>query len=130
MALDVEKELKIFWIAGIIVLIIFGLWYFISPESVGVAFNWPFWDPYSTRGVGGIYLAWGIIAIMLYKDLDNWDKIESWLLFAIIVQVLGIINTFIGLIVYGIPIVTLLLGLIIAIFFAVLGIHIWIQKRK
>ncbi|MFW9899328.1 MAG: hypothetical protein ACFFDO_08735, partial [Candidatus Thorarchaeota archaeon] len=118
MALDVEKELKIFWIAGTIVLIIFGLWYFISPESVGVVFNWPFWDPVSTRTLGGIYITWAIIAIMLYKELDNWDKIESWILFAIIVQVFGLIGSIIGIVAYNVSIGSALLGLIINIFFA------------
>ena len=33
MAFDVEKELKLFWLAGIIVLIFYGLWLFISYES-------------------------------------------------------------------------------------------------
>ena len=130
MALDVDKELKIFWLCGIIVLIIFGLWYFISPESVNVVFNWPFWDPTASRALGGIYIAWAIIGIMLYKELDNWDKIESWILFVIIVQVFGLIGGIIGIVAYNIPIGSALLGLIINIFFAVLGIHIWIQKRK
>ncbi|MFX0186577.1 MAG: hypothetical protein ACFE8A_02455 [Candidatus Hodarchaeota archaeon] len=130
MALDVEKELKIFWIAGIIVLIIFGLWWFISPESSGAAFNWPFWDPQSTRGVGGLYLTWAIVVITLYKDLDNWDKIESWVLFGIIAQIFSIINNIIGLVLYNIPIGAFLLSVIINVFFTILGIHIWIQKRK
>ena len=130
MALDVEKELKIFWLGGMIVLLIFGLWYFISPESVDAAFNWPFWDPVTTRVVGGIYLAWLIVIILLYKDLDNWEKIESWVLFGILMQIFGLINTIIGFVAYNTPIGSVLLALIIYIFFAVLGFHIWIQKRK
>ena len=130
MALDVEKEIKIFWLCGVIVLIIFGLWWFISPESSGAAFNWPFYDPQATRGVGGLYLCWAIVIIILYKDIDNWDKIESWVLFGTLSQFFGIINNIIGLVAYNIPIVSFVLGIIINIFFAVLGIHIWIQKRK
>jgi len=130
MALDVEKELKIYWYCGIIVMLIFGLWYFISPESILTVFNWPFWDPAISRAVGGIYLAWLIVVILLYKDLDNWDKIESWVLFGNLIQIFGIIGAIINMIAYNISISTLLVGLIINIFFAVLGFHIWIQKRK
>ena len=126
----VDKEIKIWWFAGMAVLIIFGLWYLILPETVPVVFGMPFKDPATIRGVGGIYLSWAIIGLMLYKALDNWDKIESWVLFGIIAQIFGIINNIISIVAYNIPIGAFLLGLIINIFFAVLGIHILIQKRK
>ena len=130
MALDVEKELKIWWLCGIIVLIIFGLWWFITPETLAAMVNYPYYDPVAVRVIGGIYLAWAIILIRLYKERDNWEKIENWILFSLIVQILTIIANLIGLIAYNIPIVNLLLALIINILFVIVGIHIWIQKRK
>ena len=126
----VDKEIKIWWIAGMAVLIVFGLWYLISPESLIKVFGSPFWDPAAGRGIGGIYLAWAIIAIMLYKEMDNWDKIESWVYFGTLVNGLGVIISIINIILYNISILTALTGLIINIFFTILGIHILMQKRK
>ena len=39
MAFDVEKEIKIYWILGIIVVMVYGLWLFISPEAYAAVNN-------------------------------------------------------------------------------------------
>ena len=130
MAIDIEKELKIYWICGIIVLLIFGLWYFISVETMVIVFNYPYFDPLITRVLGACYIAWLIILLRLYKERDNWEKIEDWILFSLIVQILTIIANIIGLIAYNIPIGGFLLSTIVNILFVIVGIHIWIQKRK
>ena len=130
MALDVDKEIKIYWILGLIVLLIYGLWLFISPESYVVAVNWPYFAPVTARIVGAIYIAWAIVVIMLYKELDNWEKIESWMLFAVISNLLTLIASIIGLVVYNIPLGSVIIGMISTSFFVIVGIHILIQKRK
>ena len=131
MALDVDKELKIYWYCGIITLLIFGLWYFISPESLLTVFNWPFWDPNFVRTGGAIYIAWAIVTLKIYlKDIDQWEKIENWLIFAIMVQILTIIVDIISLILYNIPLGAFLTSVLINLFFIILGIHILMQKRK
>ena len=131
MALDVEKEIKIYLILGFIVMIIFGLWYFVSPESLVVVFNWPFWDPYANRTIGAFFIAWAIIVLKLYfKDIDQWEKLENWVIFGTLVQIMGIISSTISLVLYNIPISGFLTGVIINIFFIILGIHILMQKRE
>ena len=131
MALDVEKELKIFWIAGMIVLIIYGLWFFISYESYhAILGSAGYFDPNLGRIVGGIFIAWVVIMIRLYKKLDNWEKIEEWVLFGVMVQILMAIAQIISMIMYNILSAGTIIAIIINIFFAVLGIHIIIQKRK
>ena len=101
MALDIEKEIKIFWIAGIIVLIFYGLWFFISYESynaimdVGIYFS-----PVAGRIIGAIFIAWLVIMIMLYKKLDNWEKIEEWVLFSVMANILILIAFIIGIVMY------------------------------
>jgi hypothetical protein len=130
MALDIEKELKIWWLCGIIVMLIFGLWYFISVDTLAALFNYPYLAPVTGRVIGGVYLAWAIIFIRLYKERDNWEKIENWVLFSLIVQILTIITNIIGLIAFNLTIGNTFLPLIINVLFVIVGIHIWIQKRK
>ena len=131
MALDVEKELKIFWIAGIIVLLIYGLWFFISYESyyaiLGVA---PYFAPVTARLVAAMFIAWLVIMIRLYNELDNWEKIEEWTLFGVMVQILMIIAQIIGITMYNMLSAGTIIAIIINLFFVILGIHILIQKRK
>ena len=131
MALDIEKELKIFWIAGMIVLLIYGLWFFISYESyyaiLGVA---PYFAPVTARIVAAMFIAWLVIMIRLYKKLDNWEKIEEWVLFGVMAQILILIATIIGIIMYNLLSAGTVIAIIVNLFFIILGIHIIIQKRK
>ncbi|MFX0186586.1 MAG: hypothetical protein ACFE8A_02500 [Candidatus Hodarchaeota archaeon] len=131
MALDVNKELKIFWIAGLIVLLVYGLWFFISYESyhalLGVA---GYFAPVTARVVGAVFISWAIIVIRLLKKLDNWEKIEEWVLFAVMSQILVLIAEIIGIVVYNLLTAGTIIVIIINIFFAIVGIHIIIQKRK
>ena len=130
MALDVEKELKIYWIIGLIVLLVYGLWLFISVESYYVVVNSPYFSPVAGRIVGALYIAWAVIAIRILKEIDNWDKIENWMIFAVISNLLTMISQIIGIVVYNVSISTYIIGIIINIFFVIVGIHIILQKRK
>ena len=129
MALDVEKELKINFILGFIVLIYYGLWIFISYESWVAVHNWPLFDPVVGRYLGGVFIAWAVIALKLLRELDNWERVENWIIFSLIVNILGSISFIISIIVYTTNPINII-NLIINIFFAVLSIHILIQKRK
>ena len=130
MALDVDKELKIYFIVGLIVLLIYGLWLFISAESWIAVNNWPYFTPVALRIVAALYINWAIILVMLWKELDNWEKIESWMIFSAISNILTLIAQIIGIVVYNFSIVTVLTGMILNIFFAIVSIHIIMQKRK
>ncbi|MFX0187625.1 MAG: hypothetical protein ACFE8A_07815 [Candidatus Hodarchaeota archaeon] len=131
MALDVEKELKIFWIAGMIVLIIYGLWFIISYETYHAVLGQAgYFDPVMARLVAAMFIAWLVVLIRLYKQLDNWEKIEEWVLFGVLVQILMIIVQIMGIAMYNILNAGTIIAIIINIFFTILGIHIIIQKRK
>ncbi|TFG24234.1 MAG: hypothetical protein EU529_05010 [Promethearchaeota archaeon] len=131
MAFDVEKEIKIWWITGIIVLLVYGVWLYISPESYRALLgSHRYFDPVSSRIIGGIYIAWAIIGIRIFKKLDNWEKIEEWMYFGVMVQILILIAEIIGIVMYGIFGVGVIIVIIINIFFTILGIHIIMQKRE
>ena len=131
MALDIEKEIKIYWIVGLIVLLIYGLWLFISAEFYyAIMGGGPYFSPVALRIVAALYITWAIILVMLWKELDNWEKIESWMIFSAISNILTLIAQIIGIVVYNFSIVTVLTGMILNIFFAIVSIHIIMQKRK
>ena len=74
MALDLEKEIKIVFIAGFIVDFIYGLWFLISPESWYAAVNWPFNDPVAARTIAAFVLALGIVNLKVAKEADQWER--------------------------------------------------------
>lgn len=131
MALDIEKELKIYWILGLIVVLIYGLWFFISYESYyALTGGGPYFHPVLGRIIGGMFISWAIIIIRLYKKLDNWEKIEEWMLFTVMTNILVLIAEIIGIIVYNLLTGGTIIVIIINIFFVIVGIHIIMQKRK
>jgi hypothetical protein len=128
--MDIEKELKIYWILGIIVLLIYGLWFFISYESYyAISGGGAYFHPVIARVLGGVYIAWTVVLLKLYKEIDNWEKIESWMLFAVLMNIFTLISEFIGIVVYNILTAGAIIVIIIDIFFIIVGIHIIMQKR-
>ena len=114
-----------------IVLVIYGLWLFIAYESYHTILGTAgYYAPVMSRLVGAMFIAWLVIMIRLYNQLDNWDKIEEWVLFTIMVQILMIIAQIIGIAIINIFSAGSIIAIIINLFFVIVGIHIWIQKRK
>ena len=129
MALDVDKELKIYVYIGLIVLLFYGLWLFIAYETYYAVFGGIF-APGAGRMIGAIYLGWAIAIIRLLKHLDNWEMWENWIIMAVVSTGLNIIISIIDLIVYNAPLLASIITIIWGIFFSIVGIHIIIQKRK
>lgn len=129
--MDVDKELKIYVYIGLIVLIVFGLWLFISAESYHVAMGGgPYFSPVTSRYLGGVYIGWAVAIIPLLKKLDQWEFIENWMTLAVIANATGLIACIIGIVAYNIAIGSLIVSIILNLFFTIVGIHIIIQKRK
>lgn len=129
MALDIEKEIKMVFIAAFIIDMIFGLWYLISPESWYAAVNWPFSDPVAARIVGALLTALAIINLKAYKEADQWEKIENIVIYSTIWCILGAISMIIGHIIFNLP-PGAIVNTVLLIVFAILMGHIYIQKRK
>ena len=128
--MDIEKEIKIYLILGFIVLVYYGLWLFISYESWVAVNNWPLFDPAVGRYLGATYVGWAIILLkILLKEIDEWEKLENWIIFGVVVNIFGAVAGIISVTAYTLPLVSII-NIIINIFFALMGIHILIQKRK
>ena len=129
MALDIEKEIKIMFLAAFIVSIIYGLWYLISVESWVALVDWPYLDPVAGRTIGSFLTAMAIVDLKAFKEANEWEKIENVVILGAIWCTLGAISAIIGFIAFNLP-PSAWLTTIILIVFAILNIHIYIQKRK
>ena len=129
MALDVEKEIKITFIVGFIITIIYGLWFLISVESWVAATNWPYLDPVAGRTLGSIFTALAIVLLKAFKEADEWERIENIVLFMALFCILGAIMSIYCQIAFNLPLINII-NIIIHIVLAILNTHIYIQKRK
>jgi hypothetical protein len=129
MALDIEKEIKINFIALFIVAIIYGLWYLISVESWVAATNWPYLDPVAGRVLGGIFTTIAIISLKAFKEADQWEKIENIVIFMLLACIFEAIISIYCQIAFNLP-PSAILNIIIYVVFAILNLHILMQKRK
>ncbi len=129
MALDIEKEIKINFIVFSIISGIYGLWFLISVESWVAATNWPYLDPVAGRMLGSIFTALAIICIKAFKEAEEWEKIENIVLFQALFCIFALIMSIYCQIAFNLPPVAIV-NIIIYVVFAILNIHIYLQKRK
>jgi len=110
MALDIEKEIKIYWICLIIILLIYTVLEFLVLT-------------------GALFLAWAIVLIRQYKDINTWEKIEKWILFTITVAIiLAVVQVYFIITIIGA--ISAVIAFIILVLLLIVGTHIWIRKRK
>ena len=129
MALDIEKEIKINFLVFSIISGIYGLWFLISVESWVVATNWPYLDPVAGKIIGSLLTPLAIICIKAFKEADQWEKIENVVLFVALYCIFGAIMMTYSQIAYSLPPVNIV-NIILCAVFAILNIHIYLQKRK
>ena len=99
MSKEILKGFKILILIFSVVLLIFGIWFFLAIESWVTLFAWPYLDPIAGHYIGGFAIAMGIVGILTYKIVD-WERMEIitifiilWLLFGLIAMIWGIILT-------------------------------------
>jgi hypothetical protein len=126
---DIEKEIKINFILFAIIGAVYGLWLLLSVETWVVATNWPYLDPVAGKMLGSILFPWAIIAIKAYKEADQWEKIENTVLFIALFSIVALIASIFSQIAYNLPPVNIINIIIFAVF-AILNLHIYMQKRK
>ncbi len=129
MEFDIEQEIKITFIVGFIVAIIYGLWFLISVESWVATTNWPYLDPLAGRILGSILTSLAIVLLKAYKERDEWEKIENLVIFMAGYCILAAIMSIFSHVAFNLPDANII-NIIIYIVLGILNTHIYIQKRK
>ena len=129
MEFDIEQEIKITFIVGIIIGLIYGLWFLISVESWVAVTNWPYYDPVAGRLLGSIFTPLALVLLKAFKERDEWEKIENIVIFMAGYCILGAIMSIIGQVLFNLPAANII-TIIICLVLGILNTHIYIQKRK
>ncbi|MHA2191555.1 MAG: hypothetical protein ACXAAP_15145 [Candidatus Thorarchaeota archaeon] len=86
---EIPSFAKYIFLFGFIVSMIFGAWYFVSPESWSTITGWPSEDA-SMRVLGSFLIMLAIAGILAYRA-TSWKEVEIYVLMIILWTILGII---------------------------------------
>jgi hypothetical protein len=123
---EIPSYARYIFLLGFIVSLIFGVWYFVSPESWSDFTGWTL-EISATRMVGALLLMLAVGAIMAYRA-ESWKEIELYVLMVIIWTILGTIGMLWNFAVMTIPVFGWVNTGLLVIFF-VLYLYIYMQGR-
>ncbi|MHA2002975.1 MAG: hypothetical protein ACW975_03640 [Candidatus Thorarchaeota archaeon] len=126
MSQEIPNYAKYIFLFSFIVSLIFGVWYFFSPESWSDITAWPT-ETAAGRVVGALQLMLAIGAILAYRA-TSWKEVELYVLMAIVGNLLSAIGMVWNMLVLTLPIVGwLLTGLLVL--FLVLYFYVYYQCK-
>lgn len=92
---------KYIFLLGFIVSFIFGVWYFLSPESWSAITGWPI-ETAAIRILGSLLLMLSVGAILAYRA-TSWKEVELYVLMVIVWTLLGTIGMVWNMLVLTLP---------------------------
>ena len=88
--MEISKTTKYIFLLHFITMIIFGAWYFVSPESWSTLTGWP--DAPSTgRMFGAALIAMGLGALFAFRA-STWEEVEIIVLMELIWNIVGLVG--------------------------------------
>ena len=88
--MELSKTTKYIFLLHFIVMIIFGAWYFVSPESWSTLTGWP--DAPSTgRMLGAALISMGLGALFAFRA-STWEEVEIIVLMELIWNIVGLVG--------------------------------------
>ena len=88
--MEISKTTKYIFLLHFIIMMIFGVWYFVSPESWSTLTGWP--DAPSTgRMFGAALIAMGLGALFAFRA-STWEEVEIIVLMELIWNIVGLVG--------------------------------------
>jgi hypothetical protein len=126
MSEEIPNYAKYIFLFGFLVSLIFGAWYFLSPESWSDITGWPT-ETAAARVVGALQLTFAVAAILAYRA-NSWKEVELYVLMVIVWTLLGAIGMVWNMLVLTLPIAGwFLTGLLVL--FLVLYLYVYYQCK-
>lgn len=90
MSENISNLARYVFLVHFIVLLIFGVWYFVSPESWAALTGWPT-ETAAGRMLGAAFIMMAVGGIMGYRA-TSWEQVELFVTIEIVWNLLGIIG--------------------------------------
>ncbi|UCE11256.1 MAG: hypothetical protein JSW61_04785 [Candidatus Thorarchaeota archaeon] len=124
---ELSNIAKYIFLFGFIVSLIFGAWFFASPESWSAITGWPT-ETASSRIVGALLIAFAAGAILAYRE-TSWDRVEVYVLMSIVWTILGTVGMVWNIAVMTLPPASWFTTGLLVLFF-VLYFYVYYQAKR
>ncbi|MFW9849465.1 MAG: hypothetical protein ACFFF4_10000 [Candidatus Thorarchaeota archaeon] len=124
---EIPSYARYIFLLGCITSLIFGAWYFFSPESWSDLTGWPP-EASTTRVLGAILLSYVLGAFLAYRA-ESWKTVKIYVLMTIVWTLLGTIGILWNMAIMTLPIAGWMTAGLLAIFF-VLYLYVYMQFRN
>jgi len=89
MSREISSFSKYIFLLAFIAQIIFGVWFFIAPESWTTLTGWPT-ETASGRVLGGAIIALAVGGLFAYRA-TSWDKVEIYVMIQLLWNIFGLV---------------------------------------
>jgi len=88
--MELSKTTKYIFLSHFIAVMIFGVWFFVSPESWSTLTGWPN-EPSAGRILGGVLIAIGFSSLLAFRA-TTWEEVEIIVIMVLIYNIVGIVG--------------------------------------
>jgi Ca2+/Na+ antiporter len=110
----VKTITKYIFLLTFIVQIIFGVWFFVSPESWVTMTGWPN-EVNSGRVLGAVIMALALGALLAYRA-TSWEQVELFVIMQILYNILGLVAMLWNYATVALPVAGWLIVVLLAIY--------------
>ena len=124
---ELSSLAKYIFLLAFLTQIIFGVWYFLAPESWSVLTGWPI-ETGAGRVLGAAIMVLALGSLLAYRT-KSWEQVELFVIMQILWNLLGIIAMLWAYATMTLPVATWLIVGLLALFL-VLFIYVYYQEKQ
>ncbi|MHA2025543.1 MAG: hypothetical protein ACW98U_06540 [Candidatus Thorarchaeota archaeon] len=123
---EVSKFSKYIFLLAFITQIIFGVWFFVAPESWSALTGWPL-ELSAGRVLGAAIMVLALGGLLAYRA-TSWDKVELFVIMQVLWNLLGLIAILWAYATMTLPVATWLIVGLLGLFL-ILFIYVYYQEK-
>lgn len=118
---------KYIFLLAFIAQIIFGVWFFVAPESWSTLTGWPT-ETAAGRVLGGAIIAIAISGLLAYRA-TSWEKVEIYVMMQLFWNIFGLIAMLWAYFTMTLPMASWLIIGLLALYL-ILFLYVYMQEKK
>jgi hypothetical protein len=123
----IPKFLKYVFLLHFVTCIVFGAWFYLSPQTWVALTGWP--PEYSAgRMMGALFIALAVASLLGYRA-QSWERAEIAVMFCLTWTVLGTIGMIWSMLTLTLPVVGWLMTGIVALFLVLFAVAFFTRKK-